>query len=379
MSRPAQPTVLQQVLVCPTCKKKFPVPEPSPETSFKTHFSCHVLFEHLRSEVEAEMGGDMEDMEVCPADECPYNIVQLREDGVPDAEGFLVKHYISKHLEVLLTLVTGHHLYAPRLCLKTIAVSRPEGEGKAIGAKSQGMPNAKLKPIFLDKYSKFSRTVAKCEEPAECDPMHIVIFLTQWTSRRNYSMEGVKLLVTWVSESHNPVDEKPLEEHPRIIEFLGLIKNKLSRGEAASAIPESVVTECKAYGSVVNTPKDIVTATVCSVCQEKFDHTIKLLYHMLHMHKMNPVHFICKNLRAKPVRCGECQVPCMSPVVYALHTDQHTLKKHLECPECHKKYYTTTKYYSDDMCGDNAFPKAVKEHVNGAVKRLQVSCWFPSS
>merc|ERR1719192_676533 len=184
-------------------------------------------------------------------------------------------------------------------------------------------------------------------------------------------MEGVKLLVTWLSESHNPVDEKPLEEHPRIIEFLGLIKNKLSRGEAASAIPESVVTECKAYGSVVNTPKDIVTATVCSVCQEKFDHTIKLLYHMLHMHKMNPVHFICKNLRAKPVRCGECQVPCMSPVVYALHTDQHTLKKHLECPECHKKYYTTTKYYSDDMCGDNAFPKAVKEHVNGAVKRLQ--------
>ena len=29
------------------------------------------------------------------------------------------------------------------------------------------------------------------------------------------------------------------------------------------------------------------------------------------------------------------------------------------------------------MCGDNAFPKAVKEHVNGAVKRLQVNSEIP--
>ena len=230
-ARPSQPTMLQQVLVCPSCNKKFPVPEPSPETSFKTHFSCHVLFDHMRTEVEAEMGGDMEDMEVCPADECPYNIVQLREDGVPDAEGFLVKHYISKHLDVLLPLVSQHPIYAPSHCLKTIAVSRPDGDGRSLGSKSQGVPNVKLKPIFLDKYYKFSRTVAKCDEPAECDPMHIVVFLSQWTSRRNYSMAGVKLLVQWVSEVHTPVEERPLAEHPRITEFLGLMKNRLTRGE----------------------------------------------------------------------------------------------------------------------------------------------------
>jgi hypothetical protein len=51
------------------------VPEPDPETSFKANFSCHVLFKHLRGEVEQEMGG-LEDLEVCPADECEYNIVQ---------------------------------------------------------------------------------------------------------------------------------------------------------------------------------------------------------------------------------------------------------------------------------------------------------------
>jgi hypothetical protein len=49
--------------------------------------------------------------------------------------------------------------------------------------KIVGVPNSKLKPIFLDKYCKFSRTVAKCENPAECDPVHIVVFLSQWTSR----------------------------------------------------------------------------------------------------------------------------------------------------------------------------------------------------
>ena len=32
-----------------------------------------------------------DDLEVCPADEYPYNIVQLIEDGVPDAESFLMK------------------------------------------------------------------------------------------------------------------------------------------------------------------------------------------------------------------------------------------------------------------------------------------------
>jgi hypothetical protein len=70
-------SMLRKVFLCPTCKVRFPVPEPDPETSFKANFSCHVLFKHLRAEVENEMGG-CEDLEVCPADDCEYNIVQLK-------------------------------------------------------------------------------------------------------------------------------------------------------------------------------------------------------------------------------------------------------------------------------------------------------------
>ena len=56
------------------------------------------------------------------------------------------------------------------------------------------------------------------------------------------------------------------------------------------------------YGDVIVDPFDIIRATVCNICNEKFQHTTKLLYHMLHLHKVNPVHFINKHLRAKPVR-----------------------------------------------------------------------------
>ena len=124
------------------------------------------------------MGCD--DLEVCPADDCPYNIVQLKEDGVPDAESFLIKHYISKHLEVLLPLVRDNPIFSPASCLQTITLTPGDMvDTKNKMVKTQAVPNAKLKPIFLDKYSKFSRTVAKCEEPVECDQMHIVIFLSQ--------------------------------------------------------------------------------------------------------------------------------------------------------------------------------------------------------
>jgi hypothetical protein len=34
-------------------------------------------------------------------------------------------------------------------------------------------------------------------------------------------------------------------------------------------------------------------------CKDKFQHTTKLLYHMLHLHKANPVHFVSKHMRAK--------------------------------------------------------------------------------
>ena len=160
------------------------------------------------------MGSD--DLEVCPADDCPYNIVQLREDGVPDAESFLIKHYISKHLDVLLPLINENPTYCHEACLQTIQVTSSDLAGKSPSpTKNQGMPNVKLKPIFLDKYFKFARTVAKCAVPADCDPIHVAVFLTQWTSKRSYSIAGIKELVQWVSEVHSLVDNKPLHQHPR--------------------------------------------------------------------------------------------------------------------------------------------------------------------
>jgi len=367
-----QSVTLKKIYLCPTCGLRFPMPESNPETNFKTNFSCHVLFNHLRSEVESEMGSD--DLEVCPADECLYNIVQLKEDGVPDAESFLLKHYISKHLDVLLPLINDNPTYCHEACIKTISLNKPEGQKPPPpNAKTHGMPNNKLKPIFLDKYFKFARTVAKCSIPADCDPLHIVVFLSQWTTKRNYSIAGVKTLVHWISEVHSLVDGKPLFFHPKVVEFVNLMENRLTRGATVGPGEPIIDTtkESASYGEVITNPLDIIKSTVCTFCNDKFEHTIKLLYHMLHLHKVNPVHFINKNLRAKPVRCNHCSKPCMSPITYALHADQHTLKKPIDCSNCKKKYASHLKFYSDDICGDNAIPRNVKSFVNNVIKKLQ--------
>ena len=298
--RPAAPSHrVVRVFICPTCGVKFPMPESDPETQFKTNFSCHVLFNHLRAEVEAEMGCD--DLEVCPADDCPYNIVQLREDGVPDAESFLVKHYISRHLDVLLPLIHENPIYCHEACLKTIEM--PLSDLRQLTTKTAGLPNPKLKPIFLEKYFKFARNVAKCPVPAECDPIHVVVFLNQWVSRRNYSLAGINTLVGWVSEVHSLIENKPLHLHPRLEEFVNQMETRLT-GLAAPDNKPVIDTkrENEFYGDVITDPFDIIKATVCPLCNDKFQHTTKLLYHLLHLHKVNPVHFINKHLRAKPVR-----------------------------------------------------------------------------
>lgn len=296
--RSASPTTVQ-VYLCPKCGEKFPTPESDPETQFKTNFSCHVLFNHLRAEVEAEMGCD--DLEVCPADDCPYNIVQLKEDGVPDAESFLVKHYISRHLEVLMPLIHENPVYCHEACLKTIEL--PPSNVRPVAPKAAGLPNPKLKPIFLEKYFKFSRNIAKCPVPAECEPIHVVVFLNQWVSRRNYSIAGISTLVQWISEVHSMVDNKPLHLHPRLEEFINQMETRLI---GLSALDNKPLIDTKRenefYGDVITNPFDIIKATVCPLCNDKFQHTTKLLYHMLHLHKVNPVHFINKHLRAKPVR-----------------------------------------------------------------------------
>ena len=73
------------------------------------------------------------------------------------------------------------------------------------------------------------------------------------------------------------------------------------------------------YNPGIRTVSDLNKATRCHICNEKFDHCTKLLYHMMHLHKSNPVHFICKYLRSKPVNCDRCLVSCMSNVIYAMH------------------------------------------------------------
>ena len=296
--RAASPSGIR-VYVCSKCGAKFPFPEPNPETHFMTNFSCHVLFNHLRAEVVAEMGCD--DLEVCPADDCPYNIVQLKEDGVPDAESFLIKHYISRHLEVLMPLIHENPVYSHEACLKTVEM--PPSEARQVAPKTAGLPNQKLKPIFLDKYFKFARNVAKCPVPAECDPIHVVVFLNQWVSRRNYSIAGINVLLGWISEVHSLIDSKPLHLHPRLEEFINQMETRLS-GETVADNKPLIDTkrENEFYGDVITNPFDIIKATTCPLCNDKFQHTTKLLYHMLHLHKVNPVHFINKNLRAKPVR-----------------------------------------------------------------------------
>ena len=191
--------MLRKIYLCPACKERFPVPEPDPQTNFKANFSCHVLLKHLRPEVESRLGTD----EVCSVDLCEFNIVQLKEDGVPDAEKFLIKHYMQKHMDLLQPILQEHPLYAPESCMKTISVVKANTQSQAGGAaaaKTAGMPNTKLKPIFLDKYNKFAKNVAHCSDIADCDPMHIVVFLSQWTSRRNYSVAGIKTLIQWISE-----------------------------------------------------------------------------------------------------------------------------------------------------------------------------------
>ena len=61
----------------------------------------------------------------------------------------------------------------------------------------------------------------------------------------------------------------------------------------------------------------------------------------------------------------------MSPITYAIHADQHLLKKPHQCSSCNQKYSSYLKYYTEDFCGDNAIPKNVKMFVNNTVAKLK--------
>ena len=61
----------------------------------------------------------------------------------------------------------------------------------------------------------------------------------------------------------------------------------------------------------------------------------------------------------------------MSPITFALHADQHLLKTPMTCPTCGKKFSSYMKYYTEDICGDNAIPRNVKLFVNNATSKLK--------
>ena len=186
-----------QEYVCPDCYKKFPFPESDPKTQFNTNFTCHVLFFHIRAEVLTEM--DQDEMEVCPVVDCSYNIVQFKEDEVPDAESFLIKHYISKHFDLLVPLIRKHPKYRESSCLQAAHTdSKPTSSSQQ---KLNRLPNIKIKPIFLDKFLKFAQNSSSCTGLHETDPMHVVMFLTEWTSQRNYTWKGIEVLVVFDSLS----------------------------------------------------------------------------------------------------------------------------------------------------------------------------------
>jgi hypothetical protein len=54
--------------------------------------------------------------------------------------------------------------------------------------------------------------------------------------RRNYSLAGVRTLVEWISSVHAPLEgSQTLLSHPRIMEFLKLMENKLARGRSTKS------------------------------------------------------------------------------------------------------------------------------------------------
>ena len=61
---------------------------------------------------------------------------------------------------------------------------------------------------------------------------------------------------------------------------------------------------------------------------------------------------------------------CASPLVFAIHHDQHFAPRAIACPHCALKYKSWAQYYRHDTCKRNSVPEEVKVAVEEAVNSL---------
>ena len=124
--------------------------------------------------------------------------------------------------------------------------------------------------------------------------------------------------------------------------------------------------------------RDIYRVTRCPKCHLKFDHATYMLVHSAHCHSSNIVALLKEEClkhredqgRKATVKCARCMRACASPLVFAIHHDQHFAPRAIACPHCALKYKSWAQYYRHDTCKRNSVPEEVKVAVEEAVNSL---------
>ena len=70
------------------------------------------------------------------------------------------------------------------------------------------------------------------------------------------------------------------------------------------------------------------------------------------------------------MKCAKCMRTCASPLVFAIHHDQHYAPRAITCPHCELKYKSWAQYYRHDTCKRNSVPEGVKVAVEEAVNSV---------
>ena len=126
---------------------------------------------------------------------------------------------------------------------------------------------------------------------------------------------------------------------------------------------------------------DIYRVTRCPKCHLKFDHATYMLVHSAHCHNADVASLLREDCRrhreqlqgkgkGKSVKCAKCMRTCASPLVFAIHHDQHFAPRAIACPHCALKYKSWAQYYRHDTCKRNSVPEEVKVAVEEAVNSL---------
>ena len=121
---------------------------------------------------------------------------------------------------------------------------------------------------------------------------------------------------------------------------------------------------------------DIYRVTRCPKCHLKFDHATYMLVHSAHCHNTDVPSLLREDCRrhqeqdkkrGKRVKCAKCMRTCASPLVFAIHHDQHFAPRAITCPHCELKYKSWAQYYRHDTCRRNSVPEGVKVKVEEAI------------